>query len=174
MLLERVSMVSQGRPACAPHQIMAELSGTKHYRATDCCHHSGQRSSSSLVRSTHQTSGFCRSQYVQKKTEADIAPLYLLITPFVDQIPLRRTKRPSHMAHMDQIELFTPCPFLQHVVNLQNTVWRYPGSRRWEKVDASNGGYSVLAVRLRNEEECLPLGNMSATSLRLVREIILA
>lgn len=47
----------------------------------------------------------------------------------------------------------------RHIVNLQNTVWRYPGSRRLEKVDASNSGYAVSAVRLRNEEEYLPLGN---------------
>ncbi|KAJ5882879.1 uncharacterized protein N7473_009765 [Penicillium subrubescens] len=31
---------------------------------------------------------------------------------------LWRTKRPTHLAHMDQIETPTPCPFPQHIVNL--------------------------------------------------------
>lgn len=40
-----------------------------------------------------------------------------------------------------------------------------PGGRRWKKVVASSGSHAVSAIRL-------PLGNMSATSLSLVREII--
>jgi hypothetical protein len=76
------------------------------------------------------------------------------------------------MAHMDLIKIFTPYPFLQHIVNLQNTVWGYSSGRWWKKVDASSGSYAVSAIRLRNKEEYLPLGNMSATSLSLVSEFI--
>lgn len=35
MLLEMVLDGVAGRPACAPHRIMLDLSGTKHYRAID-------------------------------------------------------------------------------------------------------------------------------------------
>lgn len=80
---------------------------------------------------------------------------YSLITLFVDQIPIWGAKRSSHMVHMDQIELFTPCLFLHYIVNLQNTVWRYPGGRRWEEVWRLERWllYAVSAVTLRNEEE---------------------
>ena len=43
-----------------------------------------------------------------------------------------------------------------------------------KKVDASNGSYAAAAITLRNEEEYVPLGSMSAISLSLVREIILS
>ena len=41
---------------------------------------------------------------------------------------------------MDQIELFAPCPLLQHIINLDHAIGWHPADWRWEKVNSSDSG----------------------------------